>query len=147
MLKREIKVYSEIGNLKTVFLHRPGQEIENLTPNFLGPLLFDDIPYLKIAREEHDNFARVLRNNGTEILYLEELATDSIKENEIKDEFIDEVIYESGIRNIHLRKELKAYLNSFTIKDMIDKIIAGVRKKDLDISEKNDEYPFDVSHA
>jgi len=49
--KRNIEVYSEIGNLKTVLLHRPGKEIENLTPEYLERLLFDDIPYLKIARD------------------------------------------------------------------------------------------------
>ena len=55
-----INVKSEIMPLKRVLLHRPGNELLNLTPDSLQRLLFDDIPYLKIAREEHDEFARIL---------------------------------------------------------------------------------------
>lgn len=50
--------YSEIGKLKTVMLHRPGDEIENLTPDHMKRMLFDDIPYLPIAQEEHDFFCQ-----------------------------------------------------------------------------------------
>ena len=50
----KIKVNSEIGKLKKVLLHRPGNELLNLTPECLERLLFDDIPYLEIAQKEHD---------------------------------------------------------------------------------------------
>ena len=60
----EIEVYSEIGTLKKVMLHRPGRELENLMPEYIERLLFDDIPYLEIARQEHDAFADILRKNG-----------------------------------------------------------------------------------
>ena len=52
-----INVNSEIGKLKSVLLHRPGAEVENITPDTMKQLLFDDIPYLKIAQKEHDFFA------------------------------------------------------------------------------------------
>ena len=55
---------SEIGRLRTVMLHRPGRELENLMPEYLERLLFDDIPYLKVAQEEHDAFAKCLADNG-----------------------------------------------------------------------------------
>ena len=61
--------FSEIGKLNKVLLHRPGKELEALTPATLERLLFDDVPYLKIAQQEHDNFARVLRENGVEVVY------------------------------------------------------------------------------
>lgn len=54
MTDMPINVFSEIGKLKKVLLHRPGKELENLMPEYLDRLLFDDIPYLKIAQEEHD---------------------------------------------------------------------------------------------
>ena len=47
-----VKVFSEIGKLKKVLLHEPGEELENLTPKYLGDLLFDDIPYLPLAKRE-----------------------------------------------------------------------------------------------
>lgn len=68
-----ICVRSEIKPLKKVLLHRPGRELLNLTPDRLPELLFDDIPFLKVAQQEHDAFAQILRNNGTEVVYLEDL--------------------------------------------------------------------------
>ena len=66
-----INVNSEIGKLKSVLLHRPGAEVENITPDTMKQLLFDDIPYLKIAQKEHDFFAQTLRDNGAETVYIE----------------------------------------------------------------------------
>ena len=142
MSKRKIRVYSEIGSLNTVLLHRPGEEIENLTPNLLKPLLFDDIPYLKVARQEHDNFAKVLKDNGTEVLYLENLTAQAIKEDSVKNKFLDEIIVESGLSDDNIKKELRNFLLSFPVDDMIDKIISGVRKKELGINEQYDDYPL-----
>lgn len=141
-MERKIKVYSEIGNLKTVLLHRPGGEIENLIPEHLSRLLFDDIPFLKVARNEHDNFAKVLSDNGVEVLYLEKLAAQAIKDNEIKEIFLNEVISESEIKDNNIAKELKDYFRALPHKEMIDKIIAGTRKKEIGLSEENDDYPF-----
>ena len=59
---------SEIGRLRRVMLHRPGRELENLMPDNLERLLFDDIPYLKAAQAEHDAFAACLRQNGVEVV-------------------------------------------------------------------------------
>ena len=65
-----INVRSEIKPLKKVLLHRPGKELLNLTPDTLGRLLFDDIPFLKVAQQEHDAFAQILKDNGVEVVYL-----------------------------------------------------------------------------
>lgn len=66
-----IHVYSEIGKLKTVMLHRPGKELENLSPEILNRMLIDDIPYLKIAQKEHDYFAKTLQKQGIHVVYLD----------------------------------------------------------------------------
>ena len=85
-MQSPIHVTSEIGKLKTVMLHRPGKEIENVYPEILHRMLVDDIPYLPIAQEEHDLFAQTLRDNGAEVLYLEDLLTDALADDNIKDE-------------------------------------------------------------
>lgn len=59
-----IKVNSEIGALKTVLLKRPGKELENLVPDYLDGLLFDDIPYLEVAQKEHDHFGAGAKRRG-----------------------------------------------------------------------------------
>ena len=66
-----IHVYSEIGKLKTVMLHRPSKEPENLSPEILNRMLIDDIPYLKIAQKEHDYFAKTLQKQGIHVVYLD----------------------------------------------------------------------------
>lgn len=142
MANRNVHVYCEIGKLKTVLLHRPGNEIENLTPDYLERLLFDDIPFLKVAREEHDHFADVLQKNGVEVLYLEKLAAEAVKDPKVKDVFLDEVLKESEINKIEDQKIVKEFLASMPLKEMIDKIMAGVRKKEIGLKEEFNEYPF-----
>ncbi len=145
-----IKVFSEIGKLKKVLLHRPGRELENLMPEYLERLLFDDIPYLKIAQEEHDAFANIFKNNGIEVVYLEDLAADSLCNNEIKIQFIEEYIEESGIREDRESGILRDYFLSFeSNKEMISKMIEGVRKTEIHdyrgprlIDFLSNQYPF-----
>ena len=92
-----INVTSEIGKLKKVMLHKPGVELEHLVPEELERLLFDDIPYLKTARSEHDFFARLLRDNGTEVVYLEDLMAEVLKlKPELKGTFVRQFIQEGG---------------------------------------------------
>lgn len=148
---RALNVTSEIGRLKTVLLHRPGEEIENLTPDLLDRLLFDDIPYLKVAREEHDAFAQTLREAGVEVLYLEVLAAEAIEtSDEVKQQFISEFIDEAGVESERLKEALIQYFNSFSDnKVMVDKMMAGVRKEELKdyhreslYDQVNNVYPF-----
>ena len=61
-----IHVTSEIGPLRRVLLQRPGRELEHLSPETMEQLLFDDIPFLHRAQQEHDRFAELLRENGFE---------------------------------------------------------------------------------
>ena len=76
-----ICVKNEIGKLKRVMLHRPGAELEKLIPGELERLLFDDIPYLKTAQQEHDIFAGILRGNDVDVVYLEDLMAETLQEN------------------------------------------------------------------
>jgi arginine deiminase len=142
VMERKIRVYSEIGNLKTVLLHRPGAEIENLIPEHLARLLFDDIPFLRVARTEHDNFSKVLSDNGVEVLYIENLAAQAVKDKQIREDFLGEVICESQVSDANIANTLKEYLRTLPEKEMIDSIIAGIRKKEIGLSEENDDYPF-----
>ena len=108
-----IKVTSEIKPLKKVLLHRPGKELENLTPEYLEGLLFDDIPFLEVAQQEHDCFAEVLRQNGAEVVYLHELAAEVIEDELVKEEFINQFIEEAHIKNSEMKKVVYTYLNGF----------------------------------
>lgn len=149
-----IHVYSEIGRLKTVILHRPGKEIENLTPNSLERLLFDDIPFLDVAIEEHDAFAKILRDNGVEVLYLEKLAAEAITSDEIKNEFVDEFIKESRIEGEVKKELIKDLLMSIDNNyEMVLKMMEGIKKSEIpdfkktslsDMVESNNPFIVDA---
>lgn len=131
-VNKSINVYSEIGKLKKVLLHRPGKELENLMPEYLDRLLFDDIPYLKIAQQEHDAFANIFRENGAEVVYLEDLVVESLINDEVNSKFIDEYIEEAGIKEDRETGILKEYFLSFSDKkDMVLKMMEGIRKSEI----------------
>ncbi|TKJ23448.1 arginine deiminase [Blastococcus sp. CCUG 61487] len=67
---------SEVGTLRTVLLHRPGDELRRLTPRNNDGLLFDGIPWVARAQEEHDAFAAALTDRGVEVLYLDRLLVE-----------------------------------------------------------------------
>ena len=126
-----IYVKSEIAPLKRVMLHRPGKELEHLTPGTLDRLLFDDIPFLAGAQEEHDRFAQVLRENGAEVVYLEDLAAETLRANPgLREAFLREFVTFSP--NVDYRDELYHYLMSISDdKELILKTMAGVSFREL----------------
>ncbi|MGN0993371.1 MAG: arginine deiminase [Bacilli bacterium] len=128
-----INVKSEIKPLKKVLLHRPGNELLNLTPDTLGRLLFDDIPYLTVAQEEHDQFARILRDNGVEVVYLEDLMTETLDLNpEIRDSFIKQYIYEAGVRTPKYRSLVYEFLSSIkSNRKLVLKTMEGINIKEV----------------
>ncbi|WP_432666263.1 arginine deiminase [Wukongibacter baidiensis] len=145
-----LQVYSEIGKLKKVLLHKPGKEIENLTPDLMDRLLFDDIPYLKIARQEHDAFADIFRNNGTEVVYLEELAAEALINDDVKNDFVEEFIREARIKSNRKKELVKEYLlNCPSNIEMVNKMMEGIRKNEIGDYKKisladmiESDYPF-----
>lgn len=126
-----LNITSEIGKLKAVLLHRPSREVENLVPEYLERLLFDDIPYLKIAQQEHDAFAKVLQDNGAHVYYIENMLEDVLADRAIRNSFINVFLDESNISGKSVRPVLEEYLSSLDTKELVCMLIAGVRKKDM----------------
>jgi len=130
-LSAQINIFSEIGKLNKVMLHRPGIELEGLIPSNMERLLFDDIPNLKIAQKEHDFFADILRQNDVEVLELEDLLVQAVSDETIKKQFLNEFLTESGILTSYLKESVTEYLISKSPKEMIENIFAGIKKKEL----------------
>ena len=133
-----IQVKSEIGRLKKVMLHRPGKELEHLVPGNLERLLFDDIPYLKAAQNEHDLFAGILREQGAEVAYLEELTAEVLKNNaELKEQFIIQFIEEGEVNDTRVKENLASFLMEIPDeKELVMKVMSGVRDEELKIRTK-----------
>ncbi len=144
---------SEIGRLRRVMLHRPGEELENLMPEYLERLLFDDIPYLREAQREHDAFADCLRGQGVEVVYLSDLVAESITDGEVRRDLLRQFLDEADLRSPRLRESLEDYLGALPDREMIAAMMAGVRKSQLRregvrlgdyLSDAGDDYPFAV---
>ena len=126
-MSNAIQVTSEIGKLRKVLLHRPGRELEQLSPGSLEDLLFDDIPYLKVAQQEHDEFASVLKANDIEVVYLVDLAAEALKTSEnAKVRFVDELIQQSGDVAFTYKMELTDYFLSKSEEDIVEEAIVGL---------------------
>ena len=141
--------YSEIGKLNKVLLHRIDYEVEGLVPENFARLLFDDIPYLKIAQQEHDAFAQVLRDNGVEVVYYVDETAKALANPEIKSEFLKKFIAESHMNNKFASEAVFHYLNEMPTKEMVAKIISGVKKEEVPSFKSNSfaefissSYPF-----
>lgn len=138
----KINVYSEIGKLKKVMLHRPGDEIDGVIPQTLPRHLFDDIPWKKGAQYEHDYFADLLKKEGVEVVYIEDYFRNSFEKEGSKEDFLVKFLNMHGIYNPHLRGQIQEYLFSLDNKDMADKIMAGIKKSDVGAKKTEDFSRF-----
>ncbi len=121
-------------------------------PEYLDRLLFDDIPYLRIAQEEHNSFADILRQNGVEVVYLGDLVAESIINQDVKEQLIKELIDDASITTSRERNILTDYFRSLDNKTMIAKMMAGIRKTEIQqvegkslgdfLRNLNNDYPF-----
>lgn len=128
-----IHVRSEIGPLKKVLLQRPGRELEHLSPETMESLLFDDIPFLYRAQEEHDRFAEILRENGAEVVYLDALTAEVLeKEPSVRESFLEDVIEKAGGCARGYREALRAYFRSISdAKTLVRRTMAGVTYEEV----------------
>jgi len=97
---------SEVGRLRTVMLHRPGHELSRLTPRNNDQLLFDGIPWVARAQDEHDAFAAALRERDVEVLYLTDLLTETLAVEEARAAAI-----ETALADLELGDTMRHYLD------------------------------------
>ena len=137
-MKPGIHNFSEIGKLNKVLLHRLGDEVEGLVPDNFERLLFDDIPYLKVAQQEHDRFAQLLRDNGVEVVYYLDETAKVLEKPGVKSKFIKEFLDASHIYSQGVYEELSEYLENMSAYDVVSKAIAGIKKGEIaDIKHKS----------
>ena len=118
-------VATEVGRLRTVMLHRPGNELRRLTPRNNDALLFDGLPWVDRAQEEHDAFAEALRTHGVEVLYLSELLAETLELPEGRAVAVDKTL--TGIRlGDSLRAYLEGYLADLDAAALADVLMAGL---------------------
>ncbi len=150
-----LNIRSEIGPLEAVALHRPGLELERITPDTLKEVLFEDIPWLRRMQEEHDAFADELTKRGTKVYYIEELLQETLAQPGVRERLIDQVLSINPKAGETIIEHLRRYLNSLDNEALTQAMIAGVVKKDMahirrepvlaDFLHSNDPYSFCIA--
>lgn len=125
-------VYSEVGALRTVLVHRPGLALERLTPHNREDFLFDDLVWVERAQQEHDAFVEVMRESGVEVLYLQDLLTETIAHSsEARTGIVERAISSFSV-GLSLVSELRAYLNELEPSLLARALVGGLLVSELE---------------
>lgn len=124
------RVTSEVGRLRTVLLHRPGAELSRLTPRNSADLLFDGLPWVACAQEEHDGFADALRTRGVEVLYLMDLLVETLEQPEARADVVHSAVAPTVV-GPQLATVLRAWLLDLPSEDLSAVLAAGLTHEEL----------------
>jgi arginine deiminase len=122
-------VYSEVGKLRRVMIHRPDLELKRLTPANHDELLFDDVLWVKRASEQHDAFADLVRGRGVEVLYLEELLAQTIALPDARRWVLERAVTPFTL-GAGMADEVRAYLGEVEPAVLADHLIGGLTKRE-----------------
>ena len=122
----QIGVYSEVGKLRKVIVHRPELSLQRLTPSNHDELLFDDVLWVERAQWEHDQFTQVMRERGVEVLYVQDLLTETLKASpEARQLIIDQVATEYTV-GWALVDEVRSFLMGLSPEFLAKHLIGGL---------------------
>src|SRR4051812_11576500 len=123
-------VDSEVSRLATVMLHRPGPELARLTPRNNDSLLFDGIPWVGRAQEEHDAFAAALIERGVEVLYLGHLLAETLAAEQARTELIAGILEDKRLGDT-LRASVAGYLVDQDPRQLAEILMAGLAHEEM----------------
>ncbi len=123
-------VDSEIGQLNTVLVHRPGLELQRMTPRHVSRLLFGTLPWVTKAREEHDVLCEQLRDQGVRVLYFTALLQDTLEYAGARDEAVRLAVADTRLGD-ELRTQLRTYLENLDSEQLALVLIAGLTPEEL----------------
>jgi arginine deiminase len=122
-------VRSEVGRLRSVLLHRPGDELTRITPSNKDELLFDELLWLEHAQAEHDAFAAVLRDAGVEVLYVEQLLAEVVADAELARQLVDRHVTETTCGPQAVERVRELLLDDPA--NLVDRLVAGVTLEEV----------------
>jgi arginine deiminase len=123
-------VDSEVGALRRVLLHRPGLELQRLTPHNKDELLFDDVLWVRRARQEHDAFADALAERGVEVLLLHELLAQTLDIPDARVEVVDATLDIARLGPT-LASAVGGWLTGLDSEELATRLIGGITFEEL----------------
>jgi arginine deiminase len=123
---------SEVEPLRCVLLHRPGRELSRLTPSNKDALLFDELPWVERAQEEHDAFAALLRSRGVEVHYVADLLAEVLDDPQGRDDLVQRSLETARLAPA-MAQEVGAWLRSLSSRAVADWLIAGITFSELPV--------------
>lgn len=125
-----MRVDSEVGALRRVLLHRPGLELSRLTPANCDDLLFDDVLWVRRAREEHDAFAAILVERGVEVLYVGDLLAETMKDDDARRWLLDRVVTDAAV-GPGSRPAVRSFFDRADPETVATHLIGGITRTEL----------------
>ncbi|WP_237569589.1 arginine deiminase [Mycolicibacterium lacusdiani] len=125
---------SEVGTLRVVILHRPGAELQRLTPRNNDKLLFDGLPWVARAQQEHDAFADLLRSRGVEVLLVADLLSEALASGAARMHGISAAV-DARRLGLPLAQELSVYLRTLDAGALAHVLMAGMTFNELPFDE------------
>jgi len=118
-----LNVTSEIGRLRSVLVHLPGREIDMMVPPMMAQLLFDDILYGQVAREEHRRFQQLLRFIANDVHDIQDLLEETLEDEEVKERIVRDLAQRNGFP-----RRLTSWLLEQPPASLAEVLIGGIAK-------------------
>lgn len=131
-----ISAFTEIDRLNHVLVHRPGDEIENMTPSLMEEQLFDDVVYMKTAKKEHDMFTNLMRAHGVEVTDFRDLLIEALSQDGARNAALLDLV--TAVHSVP--PGAKEQLNALTPEELAAVLIEGLRA-----DSQHPEHLFDLS--
>jgi len=123
-------VYSEVGKLRKVLVHRPDLSLKRLTPSNCEELLFDGVLWVKKARWEHDMFVDHMRSRGIDVVLVSDLLTETMKDPQARKWLLDRKVT-ANEQGLLFSQELRGWLNEMDATDLATYLIGGLLVREL----------------
>jgi arginine deiminase len=130
MTDQSLGVHSETGILRQVIVCRPGLAHRRLTPANCQELLFDDVFWVKQAQKDHDVFTTTMRDQGVEVLDVNELLAETLDTPKGRDWVLDYRIVPDQI-GVGIMPELRAWMDELPGAELADYLLGGLAVDDL----------------
>ncbi|BCG91004.1 arginine deiminase 1 [Mesorhizobium sp. 113-3-9] len=128
-------VHSEVGRLREVMVHRPDLSLRRLTPDNCRSLLFDDVLWVKRARQEHDIFVDALRERGVIVHSFGELLTETMGIGKARDWLLDRRVH-AGVVGLDMVDEMRGWLNEMSAGLLATCLVGGIARAELPFEPK-----------